>query len=949
MKDKEMNKEQLLKELDGLRLRVAELEKQQALDIPDGDILKDGVGIFGLLFEESGEGILVADIQTREFRYANPALCGMLGYTMEELIGMKVNDIHPKESLKQVISVFEAQARNEKRFAESIPCLRKDGSVFYADVNTFMTLVGGRRCNIGFFVDITDRRQAKKELEESEEKFRMIVEGMTSGVVVYEAVDGGNDFVIQKFNRGGERIEGIKRGDVIGSRVTEAFPGVEEFFLLEVLRRVWKTGQSEHFPLTFYRDSKIAGWRDNFVYKLPSGALVTIYDDTTERQRSRVLTRIQLGLAQSLSSATDLFAGVRLCLEAALAASEMDCGGVYLVDKKTGALTMLIHSGLSPEFLAEVSYHPPESLNARLIQEGKPVYTEYGKLEIPKNIDQKREGLKAIAVLPLLHEERIISCINVASHSMNKVPDYARTALETIAAQSGNAIARLEAESALRHAAKRYRDLYQGSRDAYAMVNMEGRDLEWNTAFEKMLGYTGEELSKLTYRDLTPERWWAIEEKIIREQVLERDYSDLYEKEYRKKDGTIIPVELRTYLLRDDAGVPAGIYAFMRDITDRKKLELELQKAQKLESLGVLAGGIAHDFNNVLMAMIGYLSLAKQKVKPDGEAYCLLSDAETAFGKARKLTLQLLTFSKGGQPVKKVVQLSGLIEESVEFSLSGSQSTCTFSIADDLNPVEADPGQIEQVINNLIINAAQAMPGGGVIAVPAENINISEKDKLLLEPGPYIRITIRDNGTGIPDKYITRIFDPYFTTKNQGSGLGLASAYSIIKNHGGLLTVESDQCGTSFFIILPASSKEPIALSRNKENITFGKGKVLLMDDDEMIRSSMTMMIEYLGYRIDTAATGKKAIDKFRHARDSGSPFDIVILDLTIQGGPGGEEVIRDLLKIDPEVKALISSGYSTHPIMSDYRKYGFSGVMEKPYRVEELSNILSRYCGQKP
>jgi len=164
-----------------------------------------------------------------------------------------------------------------------------------------------------------------------------------------------------------------------------------------------------------------------------------------------------------------------------------------------------------------------------------------------------------------------------------------------------------------------------------------------------------------------------------------------------------------------------------------------------------------------------------------------------------------------------------------------------------------------------------------------------------------------------------------------------------------LLTVESDQGGTSFFILLPASSKEPIASSRNKESITSGKGKVLFMDDDEMIRSSMTMMIEYLGYRIDTAATGKKAIDKFRHARDSGSPFDIVILDLTIQGGPGGEEVIKDLLKIDPEVKALISSGYSTHPIMSDYRKYGFSGVMKKPYRVEELSNILSRYCGQKP
>jgi PAS domain S-box-containing protein len=949
MKEKEMNREQLLKELADLRSRVAELEKEQKIAWLGGDISKDGVRIFGLIFEESREGILVADIETQEFRYANPSLCRMLGYTMEELIGMKVSDIHPKESLKRLISEFEAHARNEKIMAESVPCLRKDGSIFYADLHAIMTMVGGRQCNIGFFVDISDRKQAEEALKESETKFRMIVEGMTSGIVVYEAVDGGDDFVINKFNRAAEEIEENDREDVIGKRVTAAFPGVEECGLLEALRRVWKTGQPESFSLTFYRDRRISGWRDNFVYKLPSGEIVAIYDDTTDRERARALSRIQLELAQALSSTTDLTSGIRLCLETALTASEMDCGGVYLVDKDTGALTMILHQGLSPEFLAEVSSYPPESFNSRLILEGKPVYTEYGKSDIPENLVQKREGLKAIAILPLQHEERIIACINVSSHTLKKVPDYARSALETIAAQSGNAIARLEAEAALRHAAKRYRDLYQGSRDAYAMVNMEGRELEWNRAFEEMLGYTGEELSKLTYQELTPGRWWAREEKIIREQVLTRGYSDLYEKEYRKKDGTIIPVELRTSLIRDDAGEPAGMYAFMRNIADRKEMELELQKAQKLESLGVLAGGIAHDFNNALMAIIGYLSLAKQRAEPNGEIYRLLSDAEIAFGMARKLTRQLLTFSKGGKPVKTVVQLSNLIEESVRFSLSGSQTTYTLSLSDDLSPVEADPGQIEQVINNLIINANQAMPGGGVISVAAGNITVAGKNESLLESGPYVRITIRDNGTGIPDKYISRIFDPYFTTKKQGSGLGLASAYSIIKNHGGLLTVESDPGGTSFFITLPSSSKKPGAAGRNKGSITSGKGNILFMDDDEMIRNSMTKMIEYLGYRIETAATGKDTIDKFRRALDSESPFDIIILDLTIRGGPGGEEVIKALLKIDPEVKALVSSGYATHPILADYKKYGFRGVMEKPYRVEELSEILSKYCGQKP
>jgi len=949
MKEQEMNREQLLKELADLRSRVAELEKEQYLAPPGGDRLKDGAGIFELLFEESREGIVVVDIQTRGFRYVNPAFCRMLGYRMEELIGMKLSDIHPKEFREPAASGFEAHVRDKKGLARSFPCLRKDGSIFYADINAVVTLVGGRKCNIGFFADVTEWRRTEKALEESEEKFRLIVEGMTSGVVVFDAVDGGNDFVINKFNRGAEGIEGIKREDIVRRRVTKTFPGVEEFGLLEVLRRVWKTGQPEQFPLTFYRDSRIAGWRDNYVYKLPSGEVVAIYDDVTERQRTKALTCLLLKLARDLSTATDLASGVRLCLAAALNAADMDCGGVYLVDRKTGSLTMITHRGLSPEFAAAVSHYPPESFNARLIMEGKPVYTEYGESDIPENLFQKLEGLKAIAVLPLLHEEQIIACVNVSSHTLHKVPDSAKTALETIAAQSGNAIARLKAEAALRHAAKRYRDLYQGSRDAYAMVNMEGRVLEWNTAFEEMLGYTGDELSELTYKDITPDSWWAIEDKIIREQVLARGYSDLYEKEYRKKDGTIMPVELRTYLLRDDDGKPAGMYAFMRDIADRKKMELELQKAQKLESLGVLAGGIAHDFNNALMSMIGYLSLAKQRAEPNGEIYRLLSDAETAFGMARKLTRQLLTFSKGGQPVKKTVWLSDLIEESIRFSISGSQSTYTLSIADDLSPVEADPGQLEQVINNLIINANQAMPGGGVIAVTAGNVTVSGNDHSLLESGNYVQITIRDNGTGIPDKYIGRIFDPYFTTKKQGSGLGLASAYSIIKNHGGFLTVESDPGGTSFFIILPASSKQPGPLVRNKKSITSGKGKILFMDDDEMIRNSITKMVEYLGYRIETAATGKDTIDKFRKALDSDSPFDIVILDLTIRGGPGGEEVIRDLINIDPEVKALVSSGYATHPILADYKKYGFRGVMEKPYRVEELSEILSKYCGQKP
>lgn len=420
--------------------------------------------------------------------------------------------------------------------------------------------------------------------------------------------------------------------------------------------------------------------------------------------------------------------------------------------------------------------------------------------------------------------------------------------------------------------------------------------------------------------------------------------------EINRKDGETRIAQMRTTEI--DWGGDNAYVLLLIDITERKHIEKELLKASKLESLGTLAGGIAHDFNNLLMAILTNITLSMKSTDSMDKMLETLSEAERACIRAKSLSQQLLTFSRGGAPVKKTISISILTRDSVNFALRGSSVRCEFVIPDDLWPVEVDEGQMAQVIHNLVINADHAMPEGGVINVCAENITISEKDKISLKEGDYVKTSIKDQGSGIPEDLLSRIFDPYFTTKEKGSGLGLATAYSIIKNHDGLLTVESSLgSGTAFYFYLPASQKEipkkPPSASLKMEDTEkvslAGKAKVLLMDDELIIIKATGNMLIDMGYEVVLANNGDKAIELYKSAGESGKPFDVVVLDLTIVGGMGGKDTIKKLLEIDPEVKAIISSGYSNDPMMSEYKRYGFSDVVAKPYEVEDLHQSINR------
>ena len=413
------------------------------------------------------------------------------------------------------------------------------------------------------------------------------------------------------------------------------------------------------------------------------------------------------------------------------------------------------------------------------------------------------------------------------------------------------------------------------------------------------------------------------------------------------RDGSERVIEQVASPIRDNKNEISGVVLVFRDITERQRSEAERRKAETLEQLGLLAGGIAHDFNNLLTAIIGNISLASLLLPPDDEMATRLDDAKNASMRARDLAQQLLTFARGGAPIKKTASITKLIQDTVSFSLRGSRNRSEFDFADDVSPAEIDAGQISQVIANLVVNADQAMPNGGTLYVSCDNFCYDTDDATIpdLAPGDYVRVRIRDEGVGIPEKYIKRIFDPYFTTKAKGNGLGLATAYSIVKNHNGLMTVESQvHVGTTFTLYLPAATVEeelPVETPQKLTKAMSGTGRILVVDDEDAIRDLVEFTLTRLGYEVSQAATALQGIELYQEKLRVGKRFDLVILDLTLPGGMGGKEALKKLIEIDPTVNAIVSSGYATDATMSRYQDFGFRGVIAKPYEAAELGKIV--------
>ncbi len=505
-----------------------------------------------------------------------------------------------------------------------------------------------------------------------------------------------------------------------------------------------------------------------------------------------------------------------------------------------------------------------------------------------------------------------------------------------------------ELEQDLIESEEKFRLLMELTTDGVLVVQ-DGKIKEVNYYLAKMCGYT---IDEVLDTDLAS--------------YFHSDNIETIETIYEKplRDDNSLAVHELTLMCKNghkiDVEVIAGRFIFqnkpsnllvLRDISDRSKSESELNRTRQLESIAALSGGIAHDYNNLLTAIIGNISLAQTYLDPDDKVFLLLSQALAASKTAKDLTQKLITFSKGGSPDKKIADVAKLVKSASEFTLSGSNLKCDFNFPNNLWPVEVDNRQIGQAIYNVIMNAREAMPQGGLLEISAENVTSSD-DLSNLRNGNYVKISITDHGKGIAKKYIDKIFNPYFSTKKMGSkkgtGLGLSICHSIIQKHGGNVTVRSKyNNGTTFHIYLPSangkSRNQRAATTSEQEIPIFGEGRVLVMDDEEMIRKLAGELLTYLGYEVDFARDGSEAVKHYKKAVAAKKPFDAVILDLTVKGGMGGKDAIQELIKIDPHVVGIVSSGYCNDPGITDYHRYGFRGVVTKPYTMGELGEKLNQ------
>jgi PAS domain S-box-containing protein len=417
------------------------------------------------------------------------------------------------------------------------------------------------------------------------------------------------------------------------------------------------------------------------------------------------------------------------------------------------------------------------------------------------------------------------------------------------------------------------------------------------------------------------------------------------------RDGTRRLIDDSVAPIPGGANGKAGAIIVFRDVTEKVRKEEELVKWQKLESLGTLAGGIAHDFNNHLAAILGNISLAKQLLDPASKAVSRLAAAEKSAARASEAAARLLTFSKGGKPVRERISPEAVVRDAARLAVRGSNARCEFDLANDLWAVDADAGQVRQAIGNLVLNGVQAMPGGGAIRIRGANVSVGEGELAYVRPGRYVKLEVADTGAGIPRENLKRIFNPYFTTRENGTGLGLTTAYHILKSHGGNLFVDSEPgAGTTVTLYLPASGEPIPAVARREEGPEPAvKGRILVMDDEELVRDMAMETLEHLGFEAQGARDGGEAIRMYRDAAAGGDPFHLVIMDLTVPGGMGGKEACARLLEMYPGAKVIACSGYSSDPVMSDHEAYGFRGMLGKPYQIGEMKRTVEQVLSLPP
>ncbi|MBL7180809.1 MAG: PAS domain S-box protein [Desulfobacterales bacterium] len=849
----------------------------------------------------------------------------------DDLLGTCVWDLFPSE-------VIEPRRANvNKVFETGQPVSMEDqrhGVWNYTKIYPICNLQGKVIKVAVFAHDITEPKLMEQTLLESEKKYRSIFENITDGY--YRADLEGNLILVSP--SGVELLGYDSAEEMIGKNIAKEFygdPQEREYLRKEILK---------HGKIIFQGTLKrkdgtliLTETNSRLVHDQTGKPIAVegIFRDITEHKRADDLKRVNERLRQEVNQ--------RKLAEEALKESEETYR--LLVNNLPG----FVFKGFK-DWSVEFYDNKVEVLTGYNVHTFNSGRMKWIDLIVPDDIEPARK----IFIRALKTDKSYARDYRITTKAGNIIWIQERGYIvcnengdiEYVSGVFYDITDRKFAEENIRKSEKKYRELYKGLRDGFTAVNMEGTITEFNPAFQRMLGYPEEEIRRLTYENITPKKWHPIDSKILEEQVFTRGYSDFYEKEYIGKDGRVFPVEVRTYLIRDEEGHPEGMWTTIRDITDRKEAEKQLLHFQKMEAVGTLAGGIAHDFNNLLQAIQGYADLLLLDKNESDAEYRKLQQIAYAAQRGGELTRQLLTFSRKVESKKLLLDLNRTVRQAINLlkRTIPKMIDIELRLAEPLKAVNADPSQVEQVIMNLAINAKDAMPEGGRLIIRTENASLDEeycRTHLGATPGDYVLLTVSDTGHGMNRGTLDRIFEPFFTTKEvgKGTGLGLAIVYGIVKSYHGYITCSSEPgAGTSFKIYFPAMDKEAEPEEQETEApVSGGTETVLLVDDEDAIRDLGKQILEKLGYNVLTAVDGESALDLYR--REQGR-IDLVILDL-IMPGMGGKRCLEKLLKSNARAKVVIASGYSdTGPVKETIEK-GAKNFIGKPYEIRKMLEMV--------